>query len=328
MYENIALAGEVIGRLEADIEADVTALLDKVGLSDKRDRFPHELSGGEQQRVAIAHALPNKPKVLLADEPTGNLDPDNARLVLDLLKELNESDEITMFIVTHAEELSVRYAARTLYVRGERVRGMKIEKVPLPEQSLPEQKGKTNPQFRSGSVLKYYMRDAQEGIRRNLGAVTATILLMFISLTITGAMVLLQTGVDDVIRYLNDQVKLKVLVDVQVDTEQVADILREQSYVKSAVIETKEETLDKLQQFFRDMPHLFDSFRDSNLPDTIMIELHDQRRGRDRRERTEEDKGHPMSSMRKHLLSESLHGQMQRVHTDFLCLQFFCWLRS
>lgn len=154
---------------------------------------------------------------------------------------------------------------------------MKIEKVPLPEQSLPEQKGKTNPQFRSGSVLKYYMRDAQEGIRRNLGAVTATILLMFISLTITGAMVLLQTGVDDVIRYLNDQVKLKVLVDVQVDTEQVADILREQSYVKSAVIETKEETLDKLQQFFRDMPHLFDSFRDSNLPDTIMIELHDQR---------------------------------------------------
>lgn len=121
VYENIALAGEVIGRLEADIEADVTALLDKVGLSDKRDRFPHELSGGEQQRVAIARALLNKPKVLLADEPTGNLDPDNARLVLDLLKELNESDEITMFIVTHAEELSVRYAARTLYVRGGRV---------------------------------------------------------------------------------------------------------------------------------------------------------------------------------------------------------------
>ena len=121
VYENIALAGEVIGRLEADIEADVTALLDKVGLSDKRDRFPHELSGGEQQRVAIARALLNKPKVLLADEPTGNLDPDNARLVLDLLKELNKSDEITMFIVTHAEELSVRYAARTLYVRGGRV---------------------------------------------------------------------------------------------------------------------------------------------------------------------------------------------------------------
>lgn len=121
VYENIALAGEVIGRLEADIEADVTALLDKVGLSDKRNRFPHELSGGEQQRVAIARALLNKPKVLLADEPTGNLDPDNARLVLDLLKELNESDEITMFIVTHAEELSVRYAARTLYVRGGRV---------------------------------------------------------------------------------------------------------------------------------------------------------------------------------------------------------------
>ena len=121
VYENIALAGEVIGRPEAEIRAEVEVLLSKVGLADKQDRFPSELSGGEQQRVAIARALLNKPKVLLADEPTGNLDPDNAELVLDLLKELNESEAITMFIVTHAEELSARYAARTLHVRGGRV---------------------------------------------------------------------------------------------------------------------------------------------------------------------------------------------------------------
>lgn len=118
VYENIALAGEVIGREESEIKASVIELLARVGLADKRDRFPHELSGGEQQRVAIARALLNKPQVLLADEPTGNLDPDNARLVLDLLKELNETEEITMFIVTHAEQLSAHYAARTLYVRG------------------------------------------------------------------------------------------------------------------------------------------------------------------------------------------------------------------
>ena len=169
---------------------------------------------------------------------------------------------------------------------------MKIEKVPLPEQSLPEQKGKTNPQFRSGSVLKYYMRDAQEGIRRNLGAVTATILLMFISLTITGAMVLLQTGVDDVIRYLNDQVKLKVLVDVQVDTEQVADILREQSYVKSAVIETKEETLDKLQQVFSRYAAFIRFVPRQQFAGYDYDRASRPTSGRDRRERIEEDKGH------------------------------------
>ena len=151
---------------------------------------------------------------------------------------------------------------------------MKIEKVPLsePVHSAKEEQSSNV----SRSVLRYYLRDAQDGIRRNMGAAAATILLMFISLTITGAMVLMKTGVDDVLRYLNDQVKLKVLVDTNVETQQVAEILRDQSYVSSVTVETREETLDKLQQFFRDMPHLFDSFRDSKLPDTIMIELHDK----------------------------------------------------
>ncbi|GFR37642.1 hypothetical protein PRECH8_09380 [Insulibacter thermoxylanivorax] len=121
VYENVALAGEVIGRREDEIKQETLNLLHRVGLSGKQDRYPHELSGGEQQRVAIARALLNKPKVLLADEPTGNLDPANAEKILDLLKQLNEEEGITMFIVTHAEELSHKYQARTLYVREGRV---------------------------------------------------------------------------------------------------------------------------------------------------------------------------------------------------------------
>lgn len=121
VFENIALAGEVIGRAKQDIREETLLLMEKVGLSDKDDRYPHELSGGEQQRVAIARALLNKPKVLLADEPTGNLDPEHALNILQLLKQLNESEGITMFIVTHAEELSRQFNARTLHVRGGRV---------------------------------------------------------------------------------------------------------------------------------------------------------------------------------------------------------------
>jgi len=152
---------------------------------------------------------------------------------------------------------------------------MKITKVVTP-QTPPVQRTSGPPSSAAFQLLKYYMRDVQEGIRRNAGAALATILLIFISLTITGAMVLLKTGVDDVIRYLNDQVKIKVFVDRQVDTEQVANILAGTSFVKHVEVETREDALTKLQRLFRNMPHLFESFRGSNLPDAILIELADQ----------------------------------------------------
>jgi|HigsolmetaAR204D_1030405.scaffolds.fasta_scaffold00003_46 cell division transport system permease protein len=125
-------------------------------------------------------------------------------------------------------------------------------------------------------LLRYYLRDVQDGIRRNLGAVAATVLLIFISLTFTGVMVLLKSGVDDVIGYLNDQVKIKLFVDPGIDSSAVADILRDKPFITSVEIETREDSLNKLEKFFRDMPHLFDSFRDSKLPDAILIEVRDK----------------------------------------------------
>lgn len=115
--ENVMLAGEVIGRQKAEIHAEALLLLDKVGLKGKEHRFPHQLSGGEQQRVAIARALLNRPKILLADEPTGNLDPENAINILALLKEINTQDGITMLIVTHSEELVRAFPARTIVIK-------------------------------------------------------------------------------------------------------------------------------------------------------------------------------------------------------------------
>lgn len=152
---------------------------------------------------------------------------------------------------------------------------MKITKVVVPESSRLSHEPKAHHTTAASHLLKYYMRDVQEGIRRNAGAAIATILLIFISLTITGAMVLMKTGVDDVIDYLNDQVKIKVFVDYQVDTQQVADILAGTTFVKQVEIETRDDALTKLQRLFRDMPHLFESFRDSKLPDAILIELTD-----------------------------------------------------
>lgn len=89
-YENIAFAMEAAGREDREIEADVPHVLELVDLSDKAWNFPRELSGGERQRVAIGRAIVNQPDVLLADEPTGNLDPINTYQVVEILKRINE----------------------------------------------------------------------------------------------------------------------------------------------------------------------------------------------------------------------------------------------
>lgn len=100
VYENIAFALEVAGKSDEDIQADVPHVLDLVGLSDKIWSFPRELSGGEQQRVAIARAIVNQPDVLIADEPTGNLDPINTHDVVEILKKINDLGT-TVLLTTH-----------------------------------------------------------------------------------------------------------------------------------------------------------------------------------------------------------------------------------
>ncbi len=98
--ENVAFALEVIGKPRAVIRHQVPAILDLVGLSRKRDRFPAELSGGEQQRVSIARAFVNKPLILLADEPTGNLDPATSEGIMKLLERINATGT-TVVMATH-----------------------------------------------------------------------------------------------------------------------------------------------------------------------------------------------------------------------------------
>jgi cell division transport system ATP-binding protein len=100
VYENIAFAMEVAGKNDEDIRADVPHVLDLVGLAEKIWSFPRELSGGEQQRVAIARAIVNQPDVLIADEPTGNLDPINTLDVVEILKRVNDLGT-TVLLTTH-----------------------------------------------------------------------------------------------------------------------------------------------------------------------------------------------------------------------------------
>lgn len=104
VYENIAFAQQIIGMTRREIAIHVPVILDTVGLRGKEGAYPSELSGGEQQRVAIARALVNRPVILLADEPTGNLDPQTAWDIMMLLQEVNRSGT-TVVVVTHNSEI-------------------------------------------------------------------------------------------------------------------------------------------------------------------------------------------------------------------------------
>jgi len=100
VYENIAFAMEVVGHNPRTIRREIPTVLSMVGLSDKANNYPNELAGGEQQRIAIARAVANKPKVIIADEPTGNLDPETSYEIMKIFKEINKRGT-TLIMATH-----------------------------------------------------------------------------------------------------------------------------------------------------------------------------------------------------------------------------------
>ena len=125
--ENVELALAFAGLAGRDRETRAGELLERVGLGERARHRPSELSGGEQQRVAIARALANRPRALLADEPTGNLDSTRARELLSLLREMVAADKLTVLMVTHDRDLAAQFADRTIQMKDGKVEVMSDE---------------------------------------------------------------------------------------------------------------------------------------------------------------------------------------------------------
>lgn len=120
VFENVAFAMEVLHKSKRQIRKQVPQILSLVGITDKADKYPDELSAGEQQRVAIARAIINNPMVLIADEPTGNLDPVTASEIMDLLEQINMRGT-TIVMVTHAKDTVDRMKKRVIAIEKGRV---------------------------------------------------------------------------------------------------------------------------------------------------------------------------------------------------------------
>ena len=116
VYENVAFAMQIVGTPARKIRRRVPAILNTVNLSDKHNSFPDEISGGEQQRVALARALANNPDVIVADEPTGNIDPEMSLEIMNLLLKINKLGK-TVIVVTHEKELVDYYQQRVVMIK-------------------------------------------------------------------------------------------------------------------------------------------------------------------------------------------------------------------
>jgi len=120
VYENVAYILQVEGKNNEEIKREVPKVLEAIGLKDKVDNFPNELSGGEQQRLAIARALVNNPDVIIADEPTGNLDPYNTYEVISLLRKINLAGK-TVILATHDREVINKLGKRVITIEGGKI---------------------------------------------------------------------------------------------------------------------------------------------------------------------------------------------------------------
>ncbi|MBE6156700.1 MAG: cell division ATP-binding protein FtsE [Firmicutes bacterium] len=116
VYENVAFALECLGMKAKDIKPKVMKAIEIVGLKEKVRSFPHQLSGGEQQRVCIARAIVNEPKLLICDEPTGNLDPDTSKEIMKVIENINQELKTTVIMATHDKDIVNRMKKRVLLI--------------------------------------------------------------------------------------------------------------------------------------------------------------------------------------------------------------------
>lgn len=167
LEENIAFALEILDKSQKEIKDSTEYLLDLVGLRERRTLFPYELSGGEQQRGAIARALANKPDLFIADEPTGNLDSDNAKQIVEILKNINKSGT-TVMVISHDLNLINGSGTRTINIKNGKLNSdSQPKEIKKPESSKQESKKEEKKKdIELSSEFKKFSKSLQKKLKK------------------------------------------------------------------------------------------------------------------------------------------------------------------
>ena len=235
VFANVAFAMQVIGKSRSVIRDTVPEVLKTVGLEGKENRLPHELSGGEQQRVAIARAVVNRPGILLADEPTGNLDPTTSMGIMGVLDKINQNGT-TVVMATHDDDIVNEMRKRVVELRNgvvirDEAKALYTSMIPVVGQSRRLQAtpaagtsrrsprsearaGSRRRRGRGGAAMRlaFILGEIGSGLRRNLSMVVSVILVTFVSLTFVGAAGMLQMQINQMKGYWYDKVQVAVFL--------------------------------------------------------------------------------------------------------------------
>ena len=239
VFANVAFAMQVIGKSRSVIRDTVPEVLKTVGLEGKENRLPHELSGGEQQRVAIARAVVNRPGILLADEPTGNLDPTTSMGIMGVLDKINQNGT-TVVMATHDDDIVNEMRKRVVELQERRRdprRGQgplhlhDSRRGPVAPPARRQRPGRTAavlaapgrlarrsprrvPHRRGGPGVRlaFILGEIGSGLRRNLSMVVSVILVTFVSLTFVGAAGMLQLQINQMKGYWYDKVQVAIFL--------------------------------------------------------------------------------------------------------------------
>ncbi len=263
VFENVAFALEVIGRPKHVIASQVPQVLDLVGLAKKRDNLPNELSGGEQQRVAVARAFVNRPLILLADEPTGNLDPKTSLGIMRLLDQINRTGT-TVIIATHDAGMVNQMRRRVIELdRGIVVRdqahgvydidsttlaggagsptGNLVDQMPTADDDLDVPGTFVGPSLMAISP-GYVSKEAATNLWRNRLMTAAAILTVAVSLALVGSALLLKQGASKATELWQNGVQTIVWVQPTAGPAQINGIktqLHQSPYVKTCVFRSQ-----------------------------------------------------------------------------------------
>ena len=276
VYDNVAYALEVVGEPRRSIRRKVPEILSLVGLNDKTNSYPHEISGGEQQRVSVARAFVNHPPLLLADEPTGNIDPETAVGIMQLLVRINRTGTSrSSWPPTTATWSTACAGACCSSTRGAGTRAARARRAARRLRPGGRRGGAGGAHVRLG----FFLKEAFGSMRRNWVMAMAAVITVFISTAILGAVLVTRDNLNQGATSLKNRVLIEVFIKDDAPDEQKAALeqkiqqLQEQGVVKSYTYISKDEALKRFEDRFG--PRIVQNLPINPLPASYEIQVKD-----------------------------------------------------